>query len=416
MKTFKFILIVLVVVLCSCEKEGLIKDNDNDTVLYVPMPKTVIGDALVHLQWSDAMWAEYIYNPFQTTITPDVLEFFVSDKPDDREAGSVGEVNFNKKSYTINGLANGKPLYIYLLAKKKGYKTQKSEMIMVVPNKRKEYEYILRGAENQYFWDLAVSPDGTKIAYVDNYEWGNGNYSALSLFIANINGTNARMIAKSGYKPSWSPDGTKIAFHSEDGEINVGNGFPAQIAIYNCNTGIMSKLTAGNYVNYNPSFSNDGNFLIYQSNENLQSGNNPSNILTLNLQTLEKSQQSTMPGTYEFPTEYFSHFLFSGKISSFENVIGICIPLSNNVQLIEKFRNDYRPALSPDKKKVAFISDRSGMSQVWVYEIETHKFTQVTGYDENESIYYYNWSKINWIDNSTLVFTMNFNEVLRQKI
>jgi len=412
MKTLKFILILLVVAFCSCDKEELIIDND--TVLYVPMPTTIIGDALIHLQWSNAVWAEYLYGPFRTTIEPDVLEIYVSDKSDDREFICLGEVKFNEYKYTLNGIVNGKPLYIYLLAKKKGYKTQKSGTVMVVPNKRKEYECILRGTENQYFWDLAVSPDGTKIAYVDNYKWENGNYATLSLFLANIDGTNAQMIAKNSYKPSWSSDGTKIAFHSEDGEINVGNGFLAQIAMYDCNTETISKLTSGAYHNYCPSFSNDGNFLIYQSDENLQSVNNASNILTLNLQTLEKTQRSSKDGIYEFPTEYFDYFLFSGKIPPFENVIGVCTP-SGNVQLIEKFRNDYRPALSPDKKKVAFISDRSGISQVWVYEIETRELTQVTGYSENESIYY-NWSKINWIDNSTLVFTMNLNEVFRQKI
>ena len=412
MENLKFISVLLVVALFSCDKKESINDG---SVLFAPTPTVFIGDTTVHLQWSDVIYIEFDDNIHAQKVIPDVLGIFVSDEPNDQKAKSVSEVSFNEKSYTLNSLANGKPIYIYLLAKKKGYKSQKSGMIMVVPNKRKEYECILQGAENQYFWDLAVSPDGTKITYVDNYEWGNGNYSAMSLFLANIDGTNAQMIAKSSYKPSWSPDGTKIAFRAEDNEINGGNAYPAQIAIYDCNTKAITRLTSGAYYKYRPSFSDDGNYLAYQTDEDLLNSGNSSNIFTLNIQTLEKKQYSTTKGIYEFPTEYFGHFLVSGKIASVQNIIGLCS--SSGVSgLIEIFRNDYRPSLSPDKKRVAFVSDRSGMQQIWVYEIETHKFTQVTGYDENEYVYDYAWTKVNWIDDSTLVFTMNHNKVLRQKI
>ncbi len=414
MKNLKIILALFAITLYSCDKEdGSIKD---DTALFTPMPMVLIGDMVIHLQWSDAVFIEFKNISNQEIIKPDVLEFFVSDEPNGDRARSVREVNFNEKKCTLDGFVNGKPFFIYLLAKKKGYGTQKSEMVMVVPNKRKEYKCILEGTERQYFWDLAVSPDGTKIAYVDNYVWGNGNYAVISLFTANIDGTDVQMIAKSSYNPSWSPDGTKIAFQTEEGEINVGNGFPSQIAIYDCNTNIISKLTSDTYHNYHPSFSDDGNFLAYQSDEDLLNLGNTSNIITLNLQTLSKKQCSTDRRNYEFPIYFSDYFLFSGQSPySSRSIIGIHSEFDTE-NFITSYKNDFRPSLSPDKKRVAFISDRSGIQQVWVYEIETGNFLQVTGYDENESIYNYAWTKINWIDNITLVFTLSNNKVLRQRI
>ncbi len=405
MKKLKLILILFTIAFFSCKKE-------DDAILLVPMPMAFIGDMVVHLKWSDDNCCDEGKNI--PVITPDVLEIFVSDEPYSNRTRSMGEVNFNEKSCTLDGFVNGKPFYIYLLAKKKGYESQKSEMIMVVPNKRKEHEYILQGTENQCFWDLAISPDGTKIAYVDNHD---GIHSTMLLLTANIDGTNVQTIAKNSYKPSWSPDGTKIAFHTEDGESNIGNGLPSQIAIYDCNTKAITKLTSGIYHNCCPSFSDDGTSLVYQSDEDSHNFGNSRNIITLNLQTLSKKQYSAVRGIYEFPIYYFDHFLFSGNfLHSSRNVIGIHSAFDVG-DFVTSFRNDYRPSLSPDKKRVAFISDRSGLPQVWVYEIETNRYMQVTGYDEDDYVRYtYTWTKINWIDDATLIFTLDDNKVLRQKI
>lgn len=40
---------------------------------------------------------------------------------------------------------------------------------------------------------------------------------------------------------------------------------------------------------------------------------------------------------------------------------------------------DVCPAISPDNKQVAFISNRSGTNQIWIYNIITKKYNQITG-------------------------------------
>ena len=71
----------------------------------------------------------------------------------------------------------------------------------------------------------ALSPDGTQLAYTSNDGTG------ADLWIANADGTAPRMLFDSGQvdsAPAWSPDGTKLAFEihgpvvgSEYGDIFV---------------------------------------------------------------------------------------------------------------------------------------------------------------------------------------------------
>ena len=60
------------------------------------------------------------------------------------------------------------------------------------------------------YWQIAWSQDGTHIAYVDRLV---GHYG---IYTANANGTGIRRLSSGvidGW-PSWSPDGSKIAFSS----------------------------------------------------------------------------------------------------------------------------------------------------------------------------------------------------------
>jgi hypothetical protein len=63
------------------------------------------------------------------------------------------------------------------------------------------------------------SPDGTKIAFMNNYD---GDYE---ICIMNADGSGARQLTKNSATdtyPTWSPDGTKIAFASNrDGDVDI---------------------------------------------------------------------------------------------------------------------------------------------------------------------------------------------------
>src|SRR2546430_113950 len=79
------------------------------------------------------------------------------------------------------------------------------------------------------------SPDGTKIAFATNRD-GNDE-----IYVMNADGTNAVNVTKSAFAddgPAWSPDGTKIAFYSDR------DGSDVAIYVMNANGSGVVKLTS----------------------------------------------------------------------------------------------------------------------------------------------------------------------------
>jgi Tol biopolymer transport system component len=83
-------------------------------------------------------------------------------------------------------------------------------------------------------------------------------------------------------------------------------------------------------------------------------------------------------------------------------------------RVIESLWDDTNPAVSPNGEMLAFISDRSGNQNIWVYNFLSGKYIQVTG---SES---FSCRKglglLHWEDNNTIVFcgqTKNMEGIIR---
>ena len=103
--------------------------------------------------------------------------------------------------------------------------------------------------------DPTYSPDGTKIAYVA----GNGETS--NIFVMNADGSSQTRLTETyqAFAPAWSPDGTKVAFVSSH-----ENGF--QVYIINADGTNQQKLAAGSpniYYKFSPAFSPDGTKIYF---------------------------------------------------------------------------------------------------------------------------------------------------------
>ena len=76
---------------------------------------------------------------------------------------------------------------------------------------------LTNNAANDYF--PSWSPDGTKIAFGTDRD---GNYE---IYVMNVDGSNLINLtnnAATDYYPSWSPEGTKIAFGTNrDGNYEI---------------------------------------------------------------------------------------------------------------------------------------------------------------------------------------------------
>ncbi|MBV9925744.1 MAG: PD40 domain-containing protein [Acidobacteria bacterium] len=120
--------------------------------------------------------------------------------------------------------------------------------------------------------DPAWSPDGTRLAYVGTEDVSGGPGVSLRsfLFVINADGTGKTKLADAMFAtptgpttsvggPSWSPDGTRIAYGSNRGSTNV------EIYTVGSSGGAPVRLTDNAARDYLPSWSPDGRKIAFTS-------------------------------------------------------------------------------------------------------------------------------------------------------
>lgn len=122
------------------------------------------------------------------------------------------------------------------------------------------------GSQPPRFSQIAWSPDGTRIAFVDPVVGRRG------IYVANPDGSDARRLtngANDGW-PSWSPDGTRIAFSSTRYDLSIetcepGADFrcPTDLYAVDAGGGNITRLTTDPVADYQPEWSPDGSRIAF---------------------------------------------------------------------------------------------------------------------------------------------------------
>jgi Tol biopolymer transport system component len=235
-----------------------------------------------------------------------------------------------------------------------------------------------------YGADPSWSPDGTKIAF-----YRSGENNEIYVMNAADGSEQTRLTNNAGFTvdwdPSWSPDGTKIAFTSDrdlNWEIYVMNADGSE------QTNISNNLAAHES---DPSWSPDGTKIAFTSNRN-----NNYDIYVMNAADgSEQTRLTNNPDLDRFPSwsPDGTKIAFSSYIDGNEEIYVMnAADGSEQTRLTNNPHPDYFPSWSPDGTKIAFISGRErdpeDVTHRAVYVMNANDGSDVTRLTAIDKIYH----------------------------
>jgi TolB protein len=197
----------------------------------------------------------------------------------------------------------------------------------------------------------AWSPDGSKLAYVASDGTGSS-----AIYVSDADGKNARKIADGGADPAWSPDGTKIAYSGDDGDSTA-------IFVVSTSGGSPDKLcTAAGFLNQ-PAWSPDGKQVAFRREA---VDNQPDSTVIASFPgCVEAATTGADDSTPSFAWNFVLAFARSDENGDRDIFVrpkgGVATDVNANPDY-----NDSSPQLSPDGKKIVFVSDRDGNAEIYV--------------------------------------------------
>ncbi len=238
-------------------------------------------------------------------------------------------------------------------------------------------------------WGASVSPDGSRVVF----RVGASKHPASDIYVANIDGTQARRITHSGLhdtQPSWSPDGKRLAFIS----IPAGTSGDFLLQTIGADGSAVKTIVSSVIEMRFPAWSSDGKLIAYQSRNGLHQqiavvpagGGTPA--------WLNGTQGGTEPTwTGKTGTNQIAFVTIDGNIATYmygapDSGVGATL-----------VRGGQMPAWSSDAKRVAYIREAAGDSQIFVTDLtsgRTANVSQLAGLDASHP---------SWTPSGDLIFT-----------
>ncbi len=302
------------------------------------------------------------------------------------------EVQAGEMTFLVEGLEPGVRQEFYVVAKRANV-SNKSNRVMVVPNELPEVESIFEKEGFDYITHPQISPKGDQIAYTVSESAS--VFTSQEVFLYNLQSKTHTEIPADGNYPSWSAAGDKLVLVKNDEAQSV-------IKMYSFASTKVEEIVRDSFKQYFPVFAVADTTLVYFL-DSLDEGNrrmivynldkkatNPKNPVRAVLYP-ENSVTPMLGMSYEAEGNNLAYGLATAKetnTGSAYDIVGFALNSpSVLINWVVSDWNDSNPAFSPtDPDLLAFISDRSGVAQLWIRNSTTGRLIQVTDFQENEWI------------------------------
>lgn len=242
------------------------------------------------------------------------------------------------------------------------------------------------------YWKIAVSPDGMKILFVSE----GGGFTTSQIWVVDADGENLENLTNDAQRfhefPSWSPDGSQIAYHSY---VSGGEG---DIFVMNADGSRKTNVTNTPTGEYWPDWSPNGTTIAFHI---LESGI-PSYISTINVdgtgQAVLFQDDAIHFGNPSWSPDGSKIAFRSNLESSVSWEICVADADGSNPKCLTDLRNnqvEHRfPTWSPDGNQLAFDSNRDGDSyNIYVINADGSGLTNITD-DNSNSSFFPDWSPL----------------------
>ncbi len=363
------------------EYEALRWDTDSDMFL---------RDATVHeyLPPINALYGYYAYRGGQS------VWWYIANKYGEQKIGDI--LNRIKSMRSVEG---GFRASIGLGIQELSDRWQKEQKVLYWPDiaKREEpADYARRLTDHRKDGDFyntspAISPQGDKIAFISDRD------DYFDVFVMNaLDGSDVRKLVDGQQTNnleelhlltpgiSWSPDGKRIALATKAGEQDA-------ILLIDAESGDQQKLTFGLDGIFSVEWSPGGDALAFVGDQGARSDIYVYGLTTKKLVNLTDDVFSDAFPTWSpdgkqiyFSSERGSHLRGSSareQPSDYNQMDLYCVDLATRkITRVTDWSNsdETSPVVSPDGKKILFISDRNGINNIYEMELATGKFRPVT--------------------------------------
>ncbi len=231
---------------------------------------------------------------------------------------------------------------------------------------------------NAYNVGPVISPDGTKIAFISDWD----SYAEI-LILSTLDGKVLRKIARGSrsktfeslhiMRPglSWSPDGTEIAFSAKAGSEDV-------IYIADAEHGnIVKTLHPGLDAVYAPSFSPDGSSIVF---DGLKDGMADIYLININSGELDRLTRDVYDDRNPVFSPLGDEIVFASDRQNESDSIWhygqyalykMSLADRDLIQITERETHVGRAAFSNDGEKIVFASNRQGVNNLYVLELDS---------------------------------------------